>query len=322
MKTLYKIFHPEIFQGSLENRNYFEGWYFKHVSASGDNAFAVIPGVSLSEDRHAFIQFIDGITGRTFYFRYPLSEFRYSKRKFEIRIGSSLFTPGGIRISAENETTGINGEISYHGLLTLPKSLLMPGIMGWYSYVPAMECNHGVVSADHALSGKIEMNGTGFDFTIGKGYIEKDWGTSFPESWIWLQCNNFDTGNVSVMISVAKIPWRGSFFMGFISFIAVDGKITVLATYNGSEISEVKRLDDKKTRVILRKKELSLEAIITKRGSGVLKAPSSGLMSGIIKESLDSEVAIELKKGNDLVFSGKGIRAGYEETERIFTYFK
>ncbi|MFC2081108.1 tocopherol cyclase family protein [Bacteroidota bacterium] len=21
--------------------------------------------------------------------------------------------------------------------------------------------------------------------------MEKDWGTSFPEAWIWLQCNNF-----------------------------------------------------------------------------------------------------------------------------------
>jgi hypothetical protein len=53
--SLYKIFHPEIFQGSLNGKNYFEGWYFKHVSENADDAFAVIPGISLSDDTHAFI---------------------------------------------------------------------------------------------------------------------------------------------------------------------------------------------------------------------------------------------------------------------------
>jgi hypothetical protein len=52
-----------------------------------------------------------------------------------------------------------------------------------------------------------------------------------------------------------------------------------------------------------------------------LKAPSLGLMEGIIKESLNSEVILELRNGRDIIFSGKGIRAGYEETDKIFKYF-
>ena len=42
MKSLYRIYHPEVFQGALTDRNYFEGWYFKHVSADSGEAFAVI----------------------------------------------------------------------------------------------------------------------------------------------------------------------------------------------------------------------------------------------------------------------------------------
>ncbi|WP_243392439.1 MULTISPECIES: tocopherol cyclase family protein [unclassified Mesotoga] len=30
------------------------------------------------------------------------------------------------------------------------------------------------------------------DLTGGKGYIEKDWGRSLPDAWIWMQSNNFD----------------------------------------------------------------------------------------------------------------------------------
>jgi hypothetical protein len=29
MNTWYKIQHPEVFQGTLNEKNYFEGWYFK-----------------------------------------------------------------------------------------------------------------------------------------------------------------------------------------------------------------------------------------------------------------------------------------------------
>ena len=36
-----KIWHPEIFQGSLRKKRYFEGWYFKLVDATETYALAV-----------------------------------------------------------------------------------------------------------------------------------------------------------------------------------------------------------------------------------------------------------------------------------------
>lgn len=78
--------------------------------------------------------------------------------------------------------------------------------MGWYSYVPLMECKHGIVSVNHYLKGKIRINGNSIDLSEGKGYIEKDWGTSFPEVWIWIQSNNFTNPETSFTFSLAKIP--------------------------------------------------------------------------------------------------------------------
>ena len=63
--------------------------------------------------------------------------------------------------------------------------------MGWYSFVPFMECKHGIVSVNHDLSGILNVNDEVLISDGGKGYIEKDWGTSFPEAWIWMQSNNF-----------------------------------------------------------------------------------------------------------------------------------
>jgi len=321
MKSLYKIYHPEVFQGSLSKKNYFEGWYFKHVDADGGKAFAVIPGVSLSDDPHSFIQFIDGNSGKTSYFRYNLNDFIFSRKKLEISSGRSFFSENEVRIDLENPDSRITGKMIYRGIKRIPRKILMPGIMGWYSFIPAMECNHGVVSTGHRIEGIITVNGQMSDFTGGRGYIEKDWGTSFPESWLWLQCNNFEREDISVMISVAKIPWMGSWFMGFISFITIAGKTNVFATYNGAKISRIRKIDETHTEVVISKGTLTLTTIIEKKGAGTLKAPVKGLMDSIIKESLNSEVMLELKDGNSALFTGKGIRAGYEETEKIFSYF-
>jgi hypothetical protein len=59
----------------------------------------------------------------------------------------------------------------------------------------------------------------------------------------------------------------------------------------------------------------------TGKGAGFLKAPSEGSMKNYIKESIDSDVFVELRESDKIIFTGNGIRAGYEETDKIFTYF-
>ena len=52
-----KLFRPWVFQGSLSRKYYFEGWYFKHVSADREQVWSFIPGVSLApEGRQALYE--------------------------------------------------------------------------------------------------------------------------------------------------------------------------------------------------------------------------------------------------------------------------
>ena len=56
--------------------------------------------------------------------------------------------------------------------------------------------------------------------------------------------------------------------------------------------------------------------------SGELKAPAIGEMNRIIKESIDSEIEVELfDNHHKTIFAGKGSRAGLEIIEKILTYF-
>lgn len=317
-----KIFKSEVFQGNFKRNNYFEGWYFKHVAKNGQHVFSFIPGISLNKhDKHAFIQFIDGLSGQTEYVRFPLSAFRYSTKKLEVQIEGNKFSENGMVLQINSPEISVSGEISYSGMIKFPKSFFSPGIMGWYSFVPFMECKHGIASVLQQLSGKLELNGTAFDFSGGKGYIEKDWGTSFPESWIWLHCNTFDHSDCSFTFSVAKIPWLSSFFIGHICFLYLDGKFYLFATYNNSKITKLS-FSGKTLQIELQNKKYTLKVKAIQQNSGNLKAPVTGEMNRIIKESIDSEIELELAESNgEVIFSGQGKHAGMELIEKILTYF-
>jgi tocopherol cyclase len=314
-------YNPEVFQGNISKKHYFEGWYFKHVTQDLSYTFSFIPGVSLIEnDPHAFIQIMNGYAGTTDYIKYSLDEFKWDKRRLFLKVGSSIFTESGIILNIRSESTNLTGQIDFNNIIKYPKSIFSPGIMGWYSFVPFMECNHGIISVNHDLCGKILVNGNVIDFNNGKGYIEKDWGVSFPEAWIWIQSNNFREHDTSFSFSIAKIPWMGRFFIGFIAFLYFDRQFYLFSTYNKSIVSEI--IHDKETiEITIRNNRNILRIKVIKNSFGDLRAPVSGEMSRRIKESIDSEVHLQFfNKYGNLKYEDTGKSVGLEIIEKIFDY--
>jgi tocopherol cyclase len=319
----FRIYNPEIFQGNMKKKNYFEGWYFKHVSKDLNHVWSFIPGISLTEkDPHTFIQVINGITGESVYITYPVDNFTYSKEELNLRIGNSDFTDKYISLDIDHNNLKIKGELIYSNTTPYPGNVFSPGIMGWYSFIPFMECKHGIVSVNHNIEGRIVINETITDFDGGKGYIEKDWGTSFPETWIWIQGNNFSDAGTSFQFSVAKIPWLGKFFIGFIAFLYSNKQFYLFSTYNKSVISEISHSENSLD-ISIKNKDFSLQISAIKSVFGELMAPVSGNMTRRIKESIDSEVSLRLiDKNNNLIYSDSTKRAGLEIIETIFDYLK
>jgi hypothetical protein len=317
-----RVYRPEIFQGNLKRKNYFEGWYFKHVSSDLKFVWSFIPGISLAKnDPHAFIQVINGITGDSKYIIYNLDEFTWDRKSLYLKIGDSVFTDKYIDLNIQNEKIKVTGRLTYSNIRTYPASIFSPGIMGWYSFVPFMECKHGIVSVNHDLTGSVTLNGDEIDFSNGKGYIEKDWGTSFPEAWLWIQANNFNDHNSSFSFSVAKIPWLGKFFIGFIAFLYLNGRFHMFSTYNNSVISEIEHSPGT-IDLILKNYSTRLVVKVMKSTFGELRAPVSGDMSRRIKESIDSEITLSLYDKNDnLIYNDSSKRAGLECVDKIFEYF-
>lgn len=314
MKT---ILNPMPFQGSLHKKKYFEGWYLKHVSKDRTAVLSFIPGISLApEDRHCFIQVIDGISGKTWYVKYPLETFRWSRKTFSVSAGYSEFSLDGCSVNIDETDLKITGTLTYCEMEYYPRSLVHPGIMGWFSFIPGLECRHDVLSMNHRTAGALQVNGNVLDFTGGCGYIEKDWGWNFPSSYIWIQCNSFNEPGTSFMLAVARIPlgpFGGKGFTGFLGFLQTRSTVRTFGTWNCWHIKHCLFPGDGGGTVELTGGRERIVCRVQSSTAGVLKAPAKGAMSQAVKESINASVSIEITGGNDGDFSLEGLPGGFEQ---------
>ncbi len=306
------------FQGNLKKKNYFEGWYYKFVTKDLKHSLALIPGISLNKiDPHAFIQvFISSNLNEdnqleTRYCRFKLDDFYTNNNPFRLQIANNLFCLETINLDIKETGTDLLGELEIHDISPINKSFLQPSIMGFFDYLAFLECYHGVVSMSHNISGKVKFNDIEIDFTEGKGYIEKDWGKSFPKEYVWMQSNNFANPTTSLMFSHAIVPLLGLSFKGLIANLHYNDKEYRFATYNGSKIISTK-IYENKVHYRLKRKKYILEIEATSKKTIALASPVNGVMNNTIKEGLSGEIHLKLFFNNKLIYEDFGTNAGLE----------
>lgn len=317
MNKLYLMKNPDLFQGEKnlsENEKYFEGWYFKNTN--NENCISFIPGINVDGNtKKAFIQVI---TDNSSYFvNYDIDDFDFSYEPFNIKIGNNFFSKEGIHIDISDEFQNLRvcGDIKYSDSKNIHTNSYNPNIMGPFSYIPFMECNHAILSMKNKINGLININNNEINFNNGTGYIEKDWGSSFPKSYIWCQGNNFQKSNASFMLSVADIPFKIFNFRGIICDLIIDDMEYKFATYNNTKIIEYDLSNDL-INITLKKGSYYLNVKSTYDKGNKLSAPVKGQMNKDIFESITSLITITLKKDNNVIFSDTSTNCGLEIVEK------
>lgn len=261
-----------------KEKKFFKGFYFKHQK--DDDVVSFIVGKTSSE------KFIQVITDDESYV-IPF-------------IGNNIFSSRGINVNIKYGEVSIIGKIKYSNLTPIKYD-----IMGPFKYFP-MECRHIIVSMKHDLMGSIAINNKIMDFSGGTGYIEGDSGMSFPKSYTWIQCNDFKC-DLSIVASVADIPFYCCQFKGCICVIMYCGREYRLATYLGAKI--IKCDQDE---MILVQREYMLQINMTRNNSQKLKSPFKGRMSGNILESVSTHARFRFYKNNKILFDLQSEHASVE----------
>lgn len=307
--------NPDLYHGHNQYTNFFEGWYFKIVDSTATYALAFIPGVSCGKDtneHHSFIQIINLVNHTYHYHRYSIDDFYSNNRHLKINIGINEFSFNKIYINLNQ----------IHGILYLgppkkwPDSKLNPGSMGFYNYLPFMECYTQVCALDGDIEeGHLKIDNQVIDFSNGKYYIEKNWGKSFPTSWVWIQSNSFEDSRASITCSLGIIPFPLiKEFRGFIIAVTVDNNFYPFTTMNKSKINFNMNNHD----IIICVHRDNLELILKTKSNpqDFIECYDSqnGKMSPLIEETLQGEVEMTLidKKKKLLIYHGIGKACGID----------
>ena len=298
MGSLKNMLLPAAYQGEGKKAPYFEGWYYKLQTRDG-RIFACIPGISKSAaDPHSFVQVIaDGVSA---YLRYPPEAFRWKPGQFEISVGGSSFSSCGFHL----ETNFLRGGVRLTDPVPFSKSRYGFGIMGPFALAPFLECRHGVVLARCGLSGALEYTGTGgsVSFDGGVGYLEKDWGSVFPNPYIWVHA--FPEAGGSFMLSAARLPVPGGAMTGLAAFLYDGVRFRRFTTYGGARIGDIVCCGGS-VRVTVETPRSRLALLLDTGETVSLLAPEQGGMRREIRESVRGNLAITLEnRAGKTVFSG------------------
>lgn len=313
MRKLFLIQNPELFQGEAHlktNKYYFEGWYFKHTNKNGGISF--IPGINInSQKKNAFIQII---TANTSYFvNYNIEDFAFSHNPFHIQIGNNYFSKDSIRINIHDTKQNliICGKLKYSHGQNITVNFFHPNIMGPFSYLPFMECNHAILCMKSKVNGSITINDRRISFDNAIGYVEKDWGCSFPKSYIWCQGNDFKNPLASFMLSIADIPLGSFRFQGIICVLIINKKEFRFSTYNNAKLVKYD-VNANSLNVVLKKGCYSLQVKSNNTSARKLLAPVKGKMEKDVFESITASMTVTLKKKNKIIFSDISVNCGLE----------
>jgi len=287
-------------------RPYFEGWYFKCRTKDG-KTIALIPAIHKdgSGNGSASLQIIS--EAGTWWLEYPEAEFHAVRQPLRVSIGHNTFSEDGISLQVERSGLSLHGTLQYGHL-----NPLQSDIMGPFRFISDLECTHGVVSMGHHLDGMLTLNGETSDFSGGFGYIETDRGRSFPDKYLWTQCNWVNPEGTGLMLAVATIPiLKYVRFTGVICSIYYNKREYRLATYKGARIQT---WSEHRTEVVQGKYRLLVE-VLEKQGQP-LRAPMEGAMGRIIHESLCSKVRYRFWKKEHLIFDHTDDGASFEYAEK------
>ena len=318
---------PEQYHGESNKKPFFEGWYHKITTTNG-RSIVLIPGIYRSgsvDYETAFLMIYNGENGKVDYLTFSTDEFICDPNKYELRLGTNTFSLNEIKLNINTSSIEVNGHVKNKNIKPWPVSILEPGCMGWYAYVPTMECFHGILSMDHTLKGNLKINDHSYIFDNGRGYIEKDWGKNFPKNWVWAQSNHFEVPGISLSVSLATIPWRKSEFSGFIVGLQIDDVLYRFTPYRGSKVSLVK-YDGEIFTCHFQQNNIELQIELNKGlKTGILFAPDKLKMEEKVAEYLDAKIKFKMRKRGKTIAEGISSNSALEvigDTKSLIANFK
>ena len=88
---------------------------------------------------------------------------------WSIEIGPNTFGNHGVVLNLHDDKNIGENSVTLTDSTPYPATLVLPDIMGWFAWLPGMQCRHGVVSMNAKTNGALTIDGEVVDFNDGSG---------------------------------------------------------------------------------------------------------------------------------------------------------
>ncbi len=289
-----------------KNKNYFEGWYFRFTNSEENKNYALIFAITKDVNNpHSFIQFYDGVKNEPYYFSYAIEDFRYDEDKDIVYIKDNYISKSKVFFS--NEEFSITCQSLNHEVLQKYKR--HSSAMGYLQNAP-LECFQEVIFISAFVRVDIRILQEKQNFT-GKSYMEKTYGTNFPNKWVWIQ-SNYSEHRSSLSFSIGLIPVLFFKVKGFFLILHLQGVEYRFATYNNAKINIIKQ-SAKQHKIIVSRHNLRVEIIAKTQKPIKLIGPSKkGKMDLSVYESINAIASLKMYDDDEMIFEDRFTNVGLE----------
>ena len=205
-------------------------------------------------------------------------------------MGNNLLTTELIRI----DVNGLRIDLylnSTHPFRTFKNS------MGYTYFIPNLPCYHSVLNTAQSVSGEIQHQGVCYILDHEMGYLEKNWGTTFPESYFWVHAIDPNNPAISLLFSRAKIVWLGKTYIKHVGYLCFDGQQIELRELKNFSVSN-SNLGPENRIIQIRSASAQLDLALEYGREVLFKGPKDGALSRIIQHQTDASIKVSLTYEN------------------------
>jgi hypothetical protein len=150
-----------------------------------------------------------------------------------------------------------------------------------------------VLSTAQNISGVIQHNGVCFTLNNAMGYLEKNWGTTFPECYFWVHAVDPNNPRISLLFSRAKIVWLGKTYDKHVGYLCLDGEQIELRELKNFKVSNSNIRPGNRI-IQIRSASAQLDLSLEHGREVVFHGPKDGALSRMIQHQTDTKIEVLL----------------------------
>ena len=203
---------------NLGGSPHFEGWYYRAFDPESRQSWVLIAAYWVEDnyEGNGFLELIQHPEGTVYKQEFSsvnIEEIQASQGEFDLRLGDVQLGANkidGVMWTDDGQRLEIDLEITDCAQWGAPDDDNNRWTMGWSTEAPGIPIRWHVHHLKANMSGTIRTPEHEWTLSEIPLHQEKNWGRSFPSSWMWLQSNHFE-GRPDVAFAAAGgpiFPWR------------------------------------------------------------------------------------------------------------------